>query len=189
MPVDLIINHCSPTLAGIKTGNMFAVHFDSAEEMVEELRIINKVLLPKGLRAIPLKRTTGRVLIYIYRPDYLSRDLKHPHAEEMLKDKGYQTENVYKCLAQLAKRVGQEESFPHEIGFFLGYPPEDVCGFIKDASGDEECPCAKCVGAWKVYGDKDEAERKFERYKLCTKVYRREISKGRSLEELIVKSN
>ena len=188
MPIDLIINHCSPTLAGLKTGNMFSVEFETNEEMVEELRKINKVLLPKGLKAIPLRKTSGRVLIYIYRPDYLSRDLEHPYAVETLKSKGYATENMYKCLAQLARRVNSDEKFPHEIGFFLGYPPEDVCAFIKDANSEGGCHCAKCTGHWKVYGDREAAEKKFAKYKTCTKVYKNEINKGRPLEQLIVDS-
>ena len=45
----------------------------------------------------------------------------------------------------------------------------------------------KCVGFWKVYGDKEKAERTFSRYRKCTETYKREISSGKSLEQLIVK--
>lgn len=36
-----------------------------------------------------------------------------------------------RCVAELIRRVRHEEDFPHEIGLFLGYPSEDVSGFIK----------------------------------------------------------
>ncbi len=40
--------------------------------------------------------------------------------------------------------------FPHEIGLFLGYPPEDVCGYIRNKG-----KCQKCTGHWQVYGDEN----------------------------------
>ena len=51
-------------------------------------------------------------------------------------------------------RLRRESDFPHEVGLFLGYPPRDVEGFIR-----EKARRAKCTGAWKVYGD-EEAARK-----------------------------
>lgn len=44
------------------------------------------------------------------------------------------------------RRLQRFEAFPHEIGLFLSYPPEDVRGFIEH-KGHE----SKCEGCWKVY--------------------------------------
>ena len=44
----------------------------------------------------------------------------------------------------------------------LGYPSEDVSGFIKHGAKN-----SKCVGTWKVYGDEAEAQKKFKLYKMC----------------------
>ena len=84
-------------------------------------------------------------------------------------------------LGQLMRRFRSESEFPHEIGLFLGYPPEDVKGFIDNNA--ENC---KCVGAWKVYGNPEEAEKVFERFRKCTKAYSEQLLKGRSVERLIV---
>lgn len=62
MTVESIINHCAPTLAGLKTGNMFSFKFETDEEMVDDIRRINRILTPKGLKAIPLKKISGRAL-------------------------------------------------------------------------------------------------------------------------------
>lgn len=35
-------------------------------------------------------------------------------------------------MNRLAERIQQEPQFPHEIGIFLGYPVEDVLGFIEN---------------------------------------------------------
>ena len=52
------------------------------------------------------------------------------------------------------QRLGQAAEFPHEIGLFLGYPPEDVQGFLENR-------LCKCVGCWKVYGDEQAAQNGF----------------------------
>ena len=82
---------------------------------------------------------------------------------------------------QLIKRMCADEEFPHEIGLFLGYPPEDVRGFIEN--GAENC---KCVGCWKVYGNVEAAKKTFAKYKKCTDVYSRQQANGKSVERLTV---
>lgn len=41
-------------------------------------------------------------------------------------------------------------------------------------------------GMWEVYGNKEEAERKFGKYKKCTDVYLRLWNNGRSVQQLAV---
>lgn len=60
MSEEMIIRHCSPTLAGMKTGNMFTCLFASSDEMKRSFRRFNMRLGNKGLRAIPLRFTKGR---------------------------------------------------------------------------------------------------------------------------------
>ena len=68
MSVDYVIQHAAPTLAGIKTGNLFPCFFSSPQAMVRDLRAINQVLVPRGLRLLPLRRDNTRVLLYLFRP-------------------------------------------------------------------------------------------------------------------------
>lgn len=35
-------------------------------------------------------------------------------------------------LERLSGRISASEDFPHEIGLFLGYPVDDVTGFIQN---------------------------------------------------------
>ena len=166
MTDELIVKHCSPTLAGIKTGNLFSVSFDSDRDMVEEIRGINRILAPRGLRAIPFRKSGNHFLLYVFRPDKLAEDLSEPRALNILREKGYRIRSVSGCVAQLADRICGTGGFPHEIGLFLGYPAEDVKGFIEKGAG-----CCKCCGYWKVYGNEDEAQKTFEQYRKCTRVY------------------
>lgn len=82
---------------------------------------------------------------------------------------------------RLSQRLRQSEEFPHEIGLFLGYPPEDVRGFI-----EHHADGSKCTGCWKVYGDETAARRKFDQYKKCTRVYCDQWKKGKNIERLTV---
>ncbi len=181
MSDEMIVRHCSPTLANLKTGNIFTCDIESEEKLRENLRCLNRTMVKKGLRVLPLRYKEGRALIYIYRPVKLSGDLKNRAAESILRSHGYCPESPEKCIVHLMKRLGENGEFPHEIGLFLGYPPEDVKGFI-----DNNAKCCKCVGCWKVYGDEEAAKKTFAKYKKCTDLYCAKLSEGKSIERLTV---
>jgi len=180
MPEERIVWHCAPTLAGMKTGSMFACSFETVEELRAFLRGCNRALGCKGLRALPLRSDNGRTLIYIYRPRSLARDLQNAAARRLLTERGYDLRCPENCVCQLIRRFRSAGAFPHEVGLFLGYPPEDVRGFI------EGRPCRNCVGPWKVYGDEQKAKELFRKYKKCTAVYCEQFSRGKSIGQLAV---
>lgn len=181
MSEELLVRHCSPTLAGMKTGNMFTCSYADINEMRGAVRCWNQKLGKKGLRFLPLQFRDNRALIYVYRPARLSRDLRDETACRILCEKGYGMGTPERCIGQLVKRMGESDEFPHEIGLFLGYPPEDVCGFIENRA--DGC---KCVGCWKVYGDAEAAQKTFAKYKKCTDVYCEQFAKGKPIERLTV---
>lgn len=181
MSEEHIIRHCAPTLAGLKTGSMFTCPYSDKKALLDTLRQLNRRLGPKGLRIIPLRFSHRKALIYLYRPNRLRNDLSDSTAIRLLEANGYRPESREGCVVQLAQRIRNQEDFPHEIGLFLGYPPEDVCGFIENGA------CGfKCVGCWKVYGDEAAAKKKFAQYKKCTKVYCDQWANGKAIERLTV---
>lgn len=181
MSENILIRNCSPTMAGLKTGNLFSCDFVSEAEMRQTLRSYNRRLTPKGVRLLPVRYRNGRALIYVYRPTRLAQDLSDGTARKILCSRGYRCENPDACVAQLAERLRRDEDFPHEIGLFLGYPPEDVHGFIEQ--GADAC---KCSGVWRVYSDEERAQRLFAKYRKCTDVYSRKWAEGKSIERLTV---
>ena len=183
MPERFLIDHCSPTLAGLKTANMFPVSLDEGQDIHDELRMLNRMFREKGIRVVMLQRTGKRALLYLYRPDYLDRDLGCPLARQILEGKGYYCGSTGSCIVQLIRHMAEDDEFPHEVGLFLGYPPEDVRCFMEDTRNG-----VKCTGCWKAYGNEEEAQRTFLKYKKCTDVYRRELSNGRSLLQLTVRT-
>ena len=102
-------------------------------------------------------------------------------AVELLRKAGYPPLNSERCVVRLIQRLAEEKEFPHEIGLFLSYPPEDVKGFIENKASN-----SKCVGTWKVYGDVDRAKALFAQFKRCTDIYCKLWQAGSSLEALAV---
>ena len=181
MSEGLVIRLCAPTLAGLKTGSLFSAEYRTEESFREELRKLNHILVPKGLRALSLRYGRDHVLVYVYRPAYLRRDLCNQEAKALLEELGYENSSAEGCIRQLTARLRQNEGFPHEIGLFLSYPPEDVRGFMEHGAAD-----CKCVGCWKVYGDEQAAKRTFRQYKQCTEVYCRRFRNGATIDRLTV---
>lgn len=184
MSEHTIIYHCAPTLAGIKTGNLFAYQYESREDLMNEIRRFNCRLVSRGVVMLPLKVQEGRALLYVYRPSKLANDLRQEIACQILADQGYASVKATDCIVRLRKRLRQEKDFPHEIGIFLGYPPEDVEGFIRNKGKD-----CKCCGDWKVYGDVKRAKKCFANHRKCTRMYCELYKQGQSIEYLTVRDH
>lgn len=99
-----------------------------------------------------------------------------------MREHGYDMRaNVEDNIAHLAQRIATHAMFPHEIGLFLGYPLDDVRGFILNG-GRDYLAC----GCWKVYSDEPAALRCFAKYKKCRSVYLKCYQNGHSLARLTV---
>ena len=121
------------------------------------------------------------VLVYVYRPSRLRADLCRPEAERLLRPYGYTATDEESALQRLRERLSAGGDFPHEIGAFLGYPLEDVAGYIHNRG--QNC---RCMGCWKVYCNECEARRTFAKLKKCSEVYGRLWRQGRTVPELTV---
>ena len=164
MSESLLVTYCAPTLAGLTTGNLFnctCTGYRQAEETV--------------------RYREGRVLIYVYRRAKLLHDFTGTEVRRFLKKFGYEGKNLQEMLEQLSQRLCASDSFPHEIGLFLGYPIEDVKDFIKNEG--KNC---KLAGTWKVYHDEQNARKTFCKFKKCTDIYCQMLGKGTPLRRLTV---
>ena len=154
---------------------------EDREALLSDIRKLNRRLSPKGLYLLPIRFLAGQALLYLYRPAELRRDLRDAQASELLRQAGYGDESCARCVAQLIRRFRESGEFPHEVGLFLSYPPEDVRGFIEHR--DDGC---KCTGLWKVYGDEANAKRLFAQYRKCTQIYCALWQAGSDMERLAV---
>lgn len=181
MSEEYVVRQCAPTLAGIKTGSLFPCPYQSRQALMGEIRALNRRLSPKGLILLPVRYLDGKALLYLYRPSNLRQDLKDRLAAQVLEQAGYSCSKSEQCVVRLIRRLKENEDFPHEIGLFLSYPPEDVKGFI-----DNRACNFKCSGLWKVYGDEARAQAMFARFRKCTEIYCKLWQEGSSIEQLTV---
>lgn len=178
---QMIISYCAPTLAGMKTANLFSYQIERAVSLESEVKLANEKLNPKGVFVYKLKEWNGKALLYVYRREKLIFDLSQPMVQSLLKENGYDCKNVDEYIERLALRVSSSKNFPHEIGAFLNYPIQDVLGFIEQKGKN-----FKISGLWKVYDNENEAIRLFAKFKKCTEIYSRVFANGRSLSQLTV---
>ena len=174
---DLVF-HCAPSLSGLKPADL--ISWRCARQGAGAVLARYRALLEgRGVCLRLLRRRGGQYLLLVYRPELLRARLARPEVAQMLARAGYPA-GMEAMLRTLSLRLSGEE-FPHEIGLFLSYPPEDVKGFIDNQAGN-----FKCVGLWKVYGDEARARALFRRYDRCTADYCRCLSAGRRLDDLAV---
>ena len=101
-----------------------------------------------------MKVNGNRALLYLFRMEKLRRELEREKTRAILKTQGYNYETSDEAIEILKSRMGDNGSFPHEVGLFLGYPEEDVRGFMINQG--KNC---KCCGCWKVYCDECSARK------------------------------
>lgn len=182
---EYLIGNCSPTLASLKTANLFSMPYESEKELSDQIAYWNQEMQGKGISVLLLRRHETKALVYVCRKTRLEENLKQPGVLGFLTGYGYQITgdqlDVDAALAHLKERLAGQEGFPHEIGLFLDYPLGDVIGFIENAGHN-----FKCSGCWKVYCNECETVKLFARYKKCRDVYLRLWHQGRSVLQLTV---
>lgn len=179
---------------------------DRRAHLLNVIAQCNHELNPFGIHLSVLVWRPCGALVYAYRPNSLATYLADPRAKTALTKEGYDTGNLSACLVHLASRItlasnnaaecacGQTRcaldhqahcdngctcEFPHEIGYFLGYPYDDVYEFIAQRGENY-----KIFGAWKVYTNVEQALATFDAYRACTQHLTFIYQQGCSLAQL-----
>ncbi len=180
---SVLVEQCAPTLVGLKPASLFRYQPGPSDEGRIPLARWKGALAARGIRVRVLKACprTGAWMIYLYREAWITRILCQPEIQDFLRRQGYRPEEGCQAmLTRLSRRLCLEEDYPHEIGVFLGYPLEDVEGFIRHRGRD-----FTCCGYWKVYGDAAAAQRRFDCYRRCTRICLERLRRGTALTKLI----
>lgn len=180
-----LIEQCAPTLAGMKPANLFRIQGASLDALCKMADHWNRLLSPLGMRVQTLKQCpkTTASIIYVYREEWVRRILTDSDTQHFLSDTGYTLTDLNGMLEQLAYRLCLDQDYPHEIGVFLGYPLEDVVGFIENQGRN-----FNYCGYWKVYGDPVCAQQCFARYRSCTELYKELYQAGTPILRMVVAS-
>lgn len=147
---------CAPLLSGLKISNLFNVSR-------EQIPLVKKLFCDTNISYYILLEQKDTVALFLYQREELMAYISKQEVRMLLKQYGYQEVSVESSLSLLAKRyrshIMHQAEFPHEMGVFLGYPVEDVIGFIEHDG--KEC---LGVGYWKVYENMPQKKKVFEQF-------------------------
>ena len=166
--------NCGITFAGIKPASLFWMD----DEVGKDLSYYRRMFGKKDFRFMAVRQGQGRKLYYVFNRARLEEILSDGENRQFLQSLGYEYQTIGGALKKLKTRMEANEDFPHEVGLFLGYPLEDVRGFIEDRRGGT---CIDC-GYWKVYGEEEKKAELFRRYRRCAQCICAKLNSGIPIE-------
>ena len=173
--------HAAPLLAGLTAGSLLSFQKSRFQDFDALLASYEPCFSCKGISTFRVAEGEEYVLILFYRAELVARALAVPQAQDLLCEAGYRiTDSMEERLEFLRLRMRVRKTLPPESGLFLGYPPEDVRGFITRRGQD-----FVYSGYWKVYTNEAEARALFEQYSVCTHEFCTRLEAGSPLAELV----
>lgn len=176
---ELIVLHCSPTLALLKPSSMFTCPYEKYSELMQDIDKQNRCLNKKGIHLSVLAKHKSCLLILVYHDQLLEQHLYERKIASFLRNFGYAYTSVNEAI-KILKGHMREQNFPHEIGVFLGYPLHDVISFIENNGKNYQE-----IGCWKVYHNIKEARHNFACFHQCMENFQMKLHNGVLLENLV----
>lgn len=168
---------CAPFIAGLKTSNLLITDKNQADAL-------NKLLEGTKFSSFLLYEGREKMTVLLYEHQLLDVFLNGQNARKILYQQGYANAAPRRLLETFAVRyqdyMQRKTDFPHEMGLFLGYPPEDVAGFI--ANKGRNCIYA---GYWKVYAHPLEKIYLFQKFDQAKEALLRLSAQGFCMSELL----
>ncbi len=173
-----LVLQCAPLIVGLKVSNLFVTE-------PKYLRALRIILKRSDLSFYVLTSTENKVTCFIFRKKTLEAFLNKKENLCLLKSMGYNenlslTQKMYEFRRRYRSYQEGLTGFPHEMGVFLGYPAEDVIGFI-EKKGQRYL----YSGYWKVYEDVDTKKEIFEMYEIAKESLVCLLAGGLSIVEII----
>ncbi|MEM9157644.1 MAG: DUF3793 family protein [Verrucomicrobiota bacterium] len=149
--------NASSVLLSEKTGELLALNLEELEMTASEVETgLGRLAENWGIHFRALRVSNGILKFIVYREDRLQEVLKETPFCVMGAQLHYQYPlQAESFIDQLKNRWEKSGEIPHEIGIALGYPLDDVFGFM----GLLPLPC-KGVCGWRVYGCMKESQRR-----------------------------
>lgn len=176
---ELIVLHCSPTLASLKPASLFSYPCVKTDDVYAQIERTNDRLNKKGIYITIVAQHNSGCLLMVYHSKLLFDHLSQYPIYSFLVDCDYQYKTLREAIMILKERL-KEEEFPHEIGVFLGYPLVDVISFIQNEGRNY-----REIGYWKVYHNLQEAQSVFRCFQHCVESFQAKFYNGTKIENLV----
>lgn len=147
---------CAPVITGIKMSNLL-IAADA------DTRRVSDILKETGIQFYCLYRQENRCIYFLFHTKSLEAYLQKKDVRQILSQLGYKDLSATRVIGTFQKRyefcMQHGKRFPHEIGLLLGYPIEDVKGFMINKGKNY-----LYAGYWKVYENVEEKKLLFDAY-------------------------
>lgn len=147
---------CAPVITGIKISNLLMIAGEHARAVIDLLK-------DSDISWFCLRLDEKKTAFLLYRQEELVRYLQRPKVQQILACLGYEDFSLKGILRKFRKHyvahMNKGMQFPHEMGLLLGYPVEDVVGFMNHSGKNY-----LYSGYWKVYANVSEKKRIFAQY-------------------------
>lgn len=168
---------CAPLIVGLRISTFLLIADD-------HLFRVQQLLKRSGISSFVLCSCSGKSSMLLYRTKELEKYLAKDEVRDFLAGYGYRIGEVkddlltFRCR-YCAYRRG-DGIFPHEIGVLLGYPLEDVIGFIINRGQNP-----LYTGYWKVYADVKAKKELFRMFGLARETLAVLVGNGVGMPEII----
>lgn len=171
---------CAPVIMGLKVSNLLII----PNENVEKVREILARSHLSDLASQILFRKEEKAILLVYREQDLRKYLSQEKIKTVLRRLGYRKMELEELLMIFIRRYSwycrYGGNFPHEMGLLLGYPVEDVIGFIENEGKN-----FLYTGYWKVYENIEEKMHLFREFELAKEKLLQFVARGVSMAEVI----
>ncbi len=168
---------CAPLITGLKVSNLLIIPKGN-EEVVK--RILNRT----GISFYRLIQTRTKTTFLLFRRNELEEFLSDENVKNVFIRAGYKSLQIGKILRTFSLRyeayMQGDKSFPHEMGLLLGYPVEDVVGFVENNGKN-----FLYSGYWKVYENQKAKVKLFDKFKVAEETLIHLLSNGLSMSDII----
>lgn len=168
---------CAPLITGLKVSNLLIISKGN-EEVVK--RILNRT----GISYYRLIQTRTKTTFLLFRRNELEEFLSDENVRNVLMKAGYKSLQIDKILRTFSLRyeayIQGDKSFLHEMGLLLGYPVEDVVGFVENNGKN-----FLYSGYWKVYENQKAKVKLFDKFKVAEETLIHLLSNGLSMSDII----
>lgn len=171
-----IVFRCAPFIAGLKTSNLLIVEKG-------QLKGVQQFLQGTKADCFLLYQGDQKTVLLLYDACLLEEYFEEKAVRRLLSQQGYADASFPKLLGAFASRYAaymhKSGEFPHEMGLFLGYPAEDVEGFIRNKGQN-----ALYSGYWKVYKNALEKIQLFQKFDRAREMLIRLAADGNCITDL-----
>lgn len=151
-----IVLQCAPLISGLKISNLLTIHKENENELKD-------LLQETSISYYLLLANENKIKVLLYKENDLKAYLSENKVKNFLKQRNYINISLNEILPLLKCRyqeyMSNKKEFPHEIGVLLGYPIEDVEGFVYNEGKN-----FLLTGYWKVYENKPAKEQLFHKF-------------------------